>query len=220
MFSRPAHLLQTLPIVKLAPLPYSMSFTSATLAYRESIVVAETYAQLGKWETVRDRIVAENLLQMRTQNASKRICREVISRLKLLTPAELEIVLDGARPEQKYILWLAVCKRYRFIYDFAVNMLREKYLRYNLELTPDDYDAFFNAKAEWHPEVDRIRDTTRYKQRQVLYKMLREAELLSPDNRIIPALMTPRLITAIKEDNLAHFTIYPVSDFDIGEWTK
>jgi hypothetical protein len=197
-----------------------MSFTSAALAYRESIVAAEMYQVTGDWNAVRNKVVVENLLQMRTSNASKRICREVVSRLKLLTPAELEIMVDGTRMEQNYALWLAVCKRYRFIYDFAVDVLREKYLRLSLELTPDDYDAFFNAIAEWHPEVDRIPDTTRYKQRQCLYKMLREAELLSKDDRILPALLTPRIAAAIKEDDLAHFNIYPISDFDIREWYK
>ena len=160
-----------------------MSFTSAALACRESIVAAKMYQVTGDWNAVRNKVVAENLLQMRTSNASKRICREVVSRLKLLTPTELEIVIDGARLEQSYALWLAVCKRYRFIYDFAVDVLREKYLRLSLELTLDDYEAFFNAKAEWHPEVDRIPDPTRDKQRQFLYSTLREAELLSQEAR-------------------------------------
>jgi hypothetical protein len=199
---------------------YSMSFTSAALAYRESLVIAETYQQIGKWDAVREKIVAENLLQMRTQNASKRICREIISRLKLLTSSELELVTDGARLEQNYILWLAICKRYRFIYDFSRDLLREKFLHLNLELTSDDYDIFFNAKAEWHPEVDRIPNGSRQKQRQFVFRMLRDAELLSKDSRILPALLTPRLVTAIQADDPTYFTIYPISDFDIHEWSK
>jgi hypothetical protein len=199
---------------------YSMSFTSATLAYRESITVAETYMQLGEWNGVRDKVNSENLLQMRTSNATRRICREVISRLKQLTPAQLEFVLHGTRPEQNYVLWLALCKRYRFIYDFAVEVLREKYLRLNPALTPEDYDAFFYRKAEWHPEVERVPDVTRNKQRRFLYHALRDAELISKDHHILPALLTPALAAAIKADDPAHFTIYPVSDLDIREWTK
>ena len=197
-----------------------MSFTSAALAYRESIVVAEAYQVVGNWDAARNAVVRENLLQMRTLNASKRVCTEVISRLKLLTPMQLEIVLEGTRTEQNYALWLAICKRYRFIYDFAVEVLREKYLRFNLELIPGDYDAFFNAKAEWHPEVDRFSDTSRNQQRRFLYRMLREAGLVSRENYILPALLTPRLAMAIKEDGLVYLTLYPVSDIDIQEWIK
>jgi hypothetical protein len=206
--------------VNVSTFRYSMSFTSAALAYREAVVVAETYHQLGNWEATRDTIVAENLLQMRTQNASKRICREIISRLRLLTPAELALVIDGTRLEQNYVLWLAVCKRYRFIYDFAVEVLREKFLRFSLELTYDDYDTFFNAKAEWHPEVERIPSGNRKKQRQFVFRMLRDAELLSGESHILPALFTPRIAAALQEDNPIYFTIYPVSDFDIREWIK
>jgi hypothetical protein len=197
-----------------------MSFTTAALAYRESIVVAEEYQATGDWKIVRDRVVGDNLLQMRTANASKRICQEVISRLRLLTSAQLEIVTGGARLEQNYLLWLAICKRYRFIYDFAADVLREKYLRLNLVLTADDFNAFFNIKAEWHPEVDRLSSASRNQLRQYIYRTLREAELLSKEGTILPAFMTPRLALAINEDNPAHFTIYPISDFDIRGWNK
>ena len=112
---------------------YSMSFTTATLLYRESLTSAQLYTELGNWDAVRDKVIAENLLQMRTLNASQRIVREVISRLKLLTPLELEILENGAYQEQNYILWLAVCKRYQFIYDFAVEVLREKFLRFDFD---------------------------------------------------------------------------------------
>jgi predicted NAD-dependent protein-ADP-ribosyltransferase YbiA (DUF1768 family) len=61
---------------------YSMSFTTGALLYRESLLVAERYVQLEEWIAVRDKVVAGNLLQMRTPNASQRVCREVISRLR------------------------------------------------------------------------------------------------------------------------------------------
>lgn len=42
--------------------------------------------------------------------------------------------------------------------------------------------CFFYDKAEWDPEVERIAESTRDKQRQVVFKILREAELLTSDN--------------------------------------
>ncbi len=163
---------------------YSMSFTTGTLLYRESITVAQLYQELGDWNTVRDRVIAENRLQMRTLNSSKRIGREINSRLKTLTPLELAILNDDLQQEQAYVLWLAVCKRYRFIYEFAVEVIREKFLRFDFMLAPVEFDAFFNAKAEWHPEVERVAPSTRNKLRQFVFKMLREADLIGSDRRI------------------------------------
>jgi len=188
-----------------------MSFTSATLLYRESLTVAEQYSQLADWDAARQQVISHNLLQMRTLNASKRIYREIASRLKLLTPEQLALLLEGNRPEQSQLLWLAICKRYRFIYDFAVEVIREKYLRLDLNLSYDDYNLYFNDKAEWHPEVARVTAATRKKGRQVVFKMLREAELLTNQNRLIPAMLTPPLIELIQQDDSAHFAIFPVA---------
>jgi hypothetical protein len=198
---------------------YSMSFTSGTLLYGESLIVANLHTDHIDWKQVRDQVVADNLLQMRTRNASKRICSEIVSRLKLLTPDQLMLLREGSRLDQTAILWLAVCKRYRFIYDFAVEIIHEKYLRLDLALAHADYDIYFDNKAEWHPEVERISEETRQKGRQVVFKMLREAGLLSGDQQIIPALLSPAVIEAIAADNPADFAVFPIPDTLIQEWT-
>jgi hypothetical protein len=199
---------------------YSMSFTSGALLSHESITVAKIFSELADWGAVRDRVVAGNRLQMRTRNASQRICREVTSRLKQLTTPELEIVLDGSQQEQSQVLWLAVCKRYRFIYDFAVETMREKFLHLDLHLTYEDYTVFFNGRAEWHTEVARVTSATRDKQRQIVFKMMREAGLLSGDQRILPALLSARLVDAIRGDDPAHFAVFPVTELDVMQWTQ
>ena len=197
---------------------YSMSFTSGTLLHRESLIIADCYAEVRDWDRVRSTILADNRLQMRTTNAAQRLYREIAARLKQLTVVEFELLRLGALPEQTYLLWLAVCKRYRFIYDFAAEVVREQYLRFDFELEPDAYVRFFNRKAEWHPEVEAVAPATRSKQRQVVYKMLREAQLVGSDRRIIPALLTPRLVDAIRADDPAHFVIFPISEMERQRW--
>lgn len=197
---------------------YSMSFTSGALLYRESILFAGLYDENSGWEQVRHRVIADNLLQVRTPNASKRLSREIISRLKLLTPDQLHLLVQGTRREQQHLLWLAVCKRYRFIYDFAATVVREKYLRLDLSLTRTEYEQFFDDKAEWHPEVERVSEVTRQKGRQFVFKMLREASLLAEGETIIPALLAPNVIEAIAADDVAHFHIFPVPERLIQEW--
>lgn len=83
---------------------------------------------------------------MRTTNSFKRIYREVASCLSRLTPAAWEILWHGTSQEQRYILWLAVCKRYAFIRDFATSVVHEKYLRLDYTLTYLDYDIFLMTK--------------------------------------------------------------------------
>ncbi len=188
--------------------PYSMSFTTASLLSHESILVAEMFADVDDWDEVRRRILSDNRLQMRTTNAAKRIFSEVASRLRQLTPEQMAYMLPAERREQNYLLWLAYCKRYRFVYDFAVEVVQEKFRRLDLSLTYEEYDIFFNNKAEWHPEVARIAEATRKKQRQFLFKSMREAELLSDAGQIMPVFLSPHLIRLITRDDPAHLAIF------------
>jgi len=197
---------------------YSMSFTTGTLLYRESLTMANLWEELGDWDAVRERVIGDNLLQMRTLNASKRIFREIASRLKRLTPAQLELLRTGTRQEQNHILWLAVCKRYRFIYDFAVEVVREKFLRLDFQLGYHDYDIFFDNKAEWHPEVANVAASTKQTQRRYVFKMMRQADLLTEEDQILPAMLTPREIEVIAADSPAHLAVYPVPATEIQEW--
>ncbi|WP_039960780.1 BrxA family protein, partial [endosymbiont of Riftia pachyptila] len=71
---------------------YSMSFTTGSLFHRESVKLAALYFKLKDWNAVRDKVISENLLQARTLNTSKRVCREIISRLKKLNSSELELL--------------------------------------------------------------------------------------------------------------------------------
>jgi hypothetical protein len=197
---------------------YVLSFTAGALLYSASLTVAQQLEALGDWETVRARVIDDNLLQMRTLSASQRIFYEVAARLKRLTPAELALLRSGTRQEQEHMLWLAICKRYRFIYDFAVEVVREKFIRLDFDLSYDAYDIFFHHKAEWHPEVEGLAESTRKKLRAVLFKMMREANLLTPDHQILPAMLTPRAIETIVADAPSYLLAFPISPTEIQEW--
>ena len=89
------------------------------------------------------------------------------------------------------LLWVAVCRRYPFIREFATEVLREHFLVLRRRLVFADFDHFLNAKALWHAELDDIAKSTQLKLRQNLFRMLREADLLSDQYEIHPAQLSP-----------------------------
>jgi hypothetical protein len=194
---------------------YSMSFTTGGLFQRESLKLAALSRELGDWDSVRDKVSADNLLQSRTIGTLKRVCREIVSRLETLSSVEIEYLLEGSHQEQAYLLWLAVCRRYRFIADFAVEVLRERYITLKADLNYEDFDSFFNRKSEWHLELDEITPATRRKLRQVLFKILREADLLSSKNMINAAMLSPRLLELIHQGNRNEILYFPVFGSDL-----
>ena len=196
---------------------YSMSFTTGSLLHRESIQLAEVYKDLGDWHQVRHKVVSENLLQTRTLNTLKRVCCEVVSRLRTLNAEEMRLLTQGSQQDQRYLLWIAVCRRYEFIADFAVEVLRERHITLKSDLNFEDFDTFFNQKSEWHGELEAIAPSTRRKLRQVLFKMLHEADLLTTNNTIHAALFSTSLVNLLQKQNFRDTRYFPVFDSDLKE---
>lgn len=199
---------------------YSMSFTTGGLFYNESLLIVDEYFVTTDWDLTRKSVFTKNSIQSRTESSVKRRIREICSRLKLLSEQQLSLIKNGSRQEQQYLLWLAICKRYVFIHDFAVEVIREKFLRMDLFLTLQEYNTFFAAKAGWHDELEQLQPSTHAKLRQVLFKMLRETEILSDAMVIIPALLTPELAQTIVTENPELLRVFPISDMDIQAWLK
>ncbi len=192
-----------------------MSFSTGGLFSRESVTLSMIFLEIGDWDTVRDKVLTENLLQTRTLTSAQRVCREVISRLKTLNPSELDLLVRGTSQEQGYLLWIAVCRCYKFVADFAVEILRERYLGLKIDLHHEDFDSFFNKKSEWHIELDNIRLVTRNKLRQVLFRILREAELLTVNNTINAAMLSPRLLEAIPRGSRQDVLFFPMFESEL-----
>ncbi len=196
---------------------YSMSFTTGSLFHRESVSLAKLFLELNNWNAVRDKVISDNILQSRTLNTLKRVCREIISRLKTLNAEELAYLVATSYQEECYLLWLAVCRRYNFIADFAVEVLRERYITLKADLSYEDFDSFFNRKSEWHVELNEIRPATKNKLRQVLFKMLREADLLTTDNMINAAMLNQTPLTLISQSNNRDILFFPAFESDLKE---
>lgn len=192
-----------------------MSFTTGSLFHRESVNLASLYLEIKDWNAVRDKVISANLLQTRTLNTSKRVCCEIISRLNKLSLNELDFLVKASPQEQGYLLWLSVCRRYNFIADFAVEVLRERYISLKTDLSHADFDSFFNKKSEWHTELDEIRPATRTKLRQVLFKILREADLLTKNYTINAAMISPRLIDVLFQGNRRDILFFPAFESDL-----
>jgi hypothetical protein len=204
----------------MAQAKYSMSFTTGGLLSNESEKVARLYLELSDWALVRARVLEAGLMQTRMQSSAKRIYREISSRLQTLTIEEIELLVNGSTQQRIHLLWLAVCCRYSFIHDFSVEILRERFLTLRHEIANEDFDAFFNAKAEWHHELDTITPGTRAKLRQNIFRILREAEYISSSNRIQATVLSPQVLELIMSRGEDMICIYPTLDSESNQRAK
>lgn len=176
--------------------------------------LAVLFLELSDWNAVREEVLSENLLQARTISTLKRVCREIVSRLKTLDPNEIDLLVNGCAQEQGYLLWIAVCRRYEFIADFAIEVVRERFISLKNNLGHEDFDSFFNRKSEWHPELDEIQPMTRKKLRQVLFRIMRDAKLLVDNNVINEAILSPLLLRVIHSERRQDILFFPAFQSD------
>jgi Putative inner membrane protein (DUF1819) len=200
--------------------PYRLSFTTGGLFINESEDAARRYLQAGNWDTARAEVRTENTLQVRTAAAALRISKEIVARLETLSKEEVSFLVECSATDRVHLLWSAVSRRYSFIQEFARDVLREHFVLMRRQLLLSDFDAFYNQKALWHPELDQLAKSTQSKLRQNLFRMMRDAGYINDQNHIAQAMLTPNLAQLLAKQGIDSLLIFPVSDLDIKRWLQ
>jgi len=189
---------------------YQMSFTTGGLFLNESLTVAQLHVEGEPWQKTVTRAMEQSATSLPKTASNRRTLREISNRLRALTRDERSFLLDGAdRTDQQALLWLATCRGYRFVREFSVEVIRERHLSYQMDLPLVSFDILFEAKAEWDEGLEALSPSTRLKLRQILFRMMREAGILSNKNRIQVAILSPRLKAMIEDANPAELAIFP-----------
>lgn len=195
---------------------YILSFTGARLQGAESVVLAELFLKCGDWNQVRRQAEGGNILQVRTLSSAKRVARELVFRLQELSTRELELLVSGSQEDQHHLLWVAVCRRYRLVAEFAIEVVRERFLSLGAPLELADFDAFYFRKADWHEELDELKPVTQKKLRQVLFGMMRDAGLINGQGAINPVMLSPEVCNAIAATRPDDLRLFPMFENDLS----
>lgn len=192
-----------------SPRRYALSFTTGALLAREGALLVPVYVERRDWEQVRDQAVEGNLLQARTYRTGVRLVRETVKRLSVLSDAEIELLVEGTGPERAHLMWVAACRRYELIGEFAEEVVRERFLLLASTLGYEDFDSFVLRKSLWHEELAEIKDSTLQKLRSNVFKMLQEAELLSEAGYITPTALSGRLAAVLSARTPSDLRFFP-----------
>jgi len=188
---------------------YNFSFTAFSLRVNDMYKLAQAINDDNPIEMV-------NIGNGNKHTGQKRSI-EIKKRLAKLTEKELELFISGDFISQKQLAFLSVCKSHKFIRDFAVEVLREKLLIFDYQITEGDYISFYRRKMELHPEMEDLTDRTQSAIRQVTFKILEEAGMIdSVKNKMIqPQVLDANVINTIALDNKQWLKVFFMSDMDI-----
>ena len=186
-----------------------MSFATGGIYLNETLAVAAQHEPGASWETTAARALEAGAFPVRKVSSAKRTIREMTHRLRCLSAEELELLANGDRDDQVALLWLAICRAYRFIREFAAEIISDRFAGYRTDVSYDDFDAFFARKAEWSARLAKISETTRAKLRAVMFRFLREAGIITDEMQIRPALLSPRISDHIKQNDASEWRYFP-----------
>lgn len=197
--------------------PYKMSFAVGGLLLNESVEVARMHAPSEAWDATLRRALEGGVTSLPKAASRRRTLREIVNRISTLSDEELGYLVQVAdRQDQQALLWLATCRAYRFVREFATEVIHERFLSFQLDLPLESFDVLFAAKAEWDEGLAGISPTTRAKLRQVLFRMMREANVISDDNKILSAYVSPRLKAILAEKSPRDLVVFPGLSRDGG----
>lgn len=194
---------------------YDFSFTASSLRINEMLTVARAKSEGIELDYV-------NNLGGGKSSTGKRMFSEFNKRLSFMTSKQIDVLLNSDLVTQKQIAFISVCKTYGFIRDFVIEVVREKFLVYDYQITEGDYISFYRRKHDLHDEMETITELTEKKIKQVTFKVLEQAGLIDTiKSRIIqPQIIDYKLMDAIVQDNPNWLQILLVSDMDIERTKK
>ena len=189
---------------------YKMSFVTGGLFLNESIEVARMHNPGEAWDETIRRALEHGVSSLPKAASRRRTLREIVNRISTLGEEELSFLVEEAdRQDQQALLWLATCRAYRFVREFAAEVIHERFLSFKLDLPLETFDVLFEAKAEWDEGLNGISATTRAKLRQVLFRMMREANVITPESRILAAYVSPELKAMLARNCPSDLDLFP-----------
>ena len=189
---------------------YKMSFGTGGLMLNESVEVARLHVPQEPWEDTIRRALEQGTTTLPKAASNRRTLREISNRLLTLSDSERDFLIEQAdRADRQALLWLATCRAYRFVREFAVEVIRERYMSYQYELPPESFDILLEAKAEWDDGLASLMTSTRLKLRQVLFRIMREAGIISQGGQIQAALLSSQLKTMIEDRAPGDLAVFP-----------
>ena len=189
---------------------YQMSFSTGGLFINESISLAKIHILGDDWRNTVAQALDLNFIQQPKAASRQRTLREIANRLSMLALDELELLINEVdRSEIQAVLWTATCRTYRFVREFAIEVVQERFLALRLDLSLQTFDSFFESRIALDERLAAVSSGTRAKLRQVFFRIMREAGIITADNQIQQIIVSRRVVHLLERNDRNALRIFP-----------
>jgi len=180
------------------------------------------YLESQDWSVVKTKVIDDDVLQKPTLDSRKRVFSELKKRLLNLTPSELEHFRDASMDDVKVLSFVSCLKTYRLMYEFVLEVIREKYLMFDYTIEPSDYSSFIESKEVSSSKLSGISESTHYKLKQVLFLILADVGLIenTKNHYITKPMLSEAVINILLEDNPKLLSALLMNNDEIAHYSK
>lgn len=172
---------------------YRLSFTVGGLLLHESVALAEAWVDSRDWRAAREAVPDNLFVATGGASSASRLRNEAIRRLRTLDEAELIHLASCPITDARALCWAAACREYRLLSDFASQILLDRHHPYAEPIRGADFEMLMDRVDATDARAAPVSRSTRARLRSVLLRMLREAELIDAEGRVLTLPITEEL---------------------------
>ena len=174
---------------------YNGDIVAGSLLLAESRKIAQLLLKNVDTDQWHRAVVIDNILQKRSPAAAIRQARLIKNRLVLMDKNLWKLVYDGSSEVSTQALLAASIKHSHLVGDFMDIVLRQHWQTFSDKISEIDWGRFIESCAQIDPKVDKWKESTKAKLKQVLFRILAEAKYIDSTRKrkLLPVSITPEV---------------------------
>ena len=188
---------------------YSASAVKVSFWFAEFRKVMQMLGRGYGMSEIKKLNLRENIFSASTPLRAKQIFQTVSGRVLALDADISALFLSSDLATQKLIALVAAMAYDELFFDFVYEVVREKMIMGNDQLTDSDIRVFFKEKQEQDESVARWTDATFVRLAKCYKTMLYEAGIINKDvgaRIIIPPIVDPQLQGRLEDHGMTRYT--------------
>lgn len=154
---------------------YRADITAGALKLPESRIIADLLLRQVDAEIWQDRIVTQNVLQVRNAATAFRLTRLIRGRLETMGPELWTLVRDGKGTVATHAVLAAAVKHSHLLGDFLGIVVAEQYRLFSTELSPKLFADYLEDCRERDPDMPQWNESTRKRLRSSVFQTLAQS---------------------------------------------
>ncbi|MBW4444683.1 MAG: DUF1819 family protein [Plectolyngbya sp. WJT66-NPBG17] len=127
--------------------------TNHAFMLSEIVMIAQLICQGESEATIRQKVLVEDIFQMRSHSSRERTLQNVLKRLHNAPPIYLELLANGNLDVRRLTNLFLILRENRLLCELIDEVLLEKLQHFDVSVRAADLRSFFETKREQIPNI-------------------------------------------------------------------